>query len=607
MTGLEGWDWAVIGLYFAGIVAIVAWSARRQKSTADYFLAGRNIGWFVIGASLFASNIGSEHIVGLAGSGAKDGMAMAHYELHAWCLLVLGWVFVPFYSRSAVFTMPEFLERRYNSAARWILSLVSLLAYVVTKVSVTVYAGGIVFQTLLPKETFGGMDPFWVGALSVVILTGIYTVLGGLRAVVYTDAMQAVVLIVGSVCVTTIGLFTLGGWGAREFAGTGEMFGAVKDTVWDGWTSLRELCGGKHFNMWRPADDPDFPWAGILFGAPIVGLWYWCTDQYIVQRTLAARNMKHARRGTIWGAYLKLLPVFLFIVPGMIALALSKTGQLNLPETDLAFPALVQALLPVGLRGLVVGGLLAALMSSLSSMFNSCSTLFTVDIYEKIHPTASELTLVRVGRVATAVIVVLGIAWIPVMKFVAGGALYVYLQSVQAYLAPPITAVFFLGVFAKRINSAGAVTGLIAGFLIGMGKLAAQIFSSMESIKGSLPSFVVFFGQFNWLYFCLVLFGVSVAIIVVVSLLTAKPSPEKLEGLTYATTTGGAKDEIRKSWNKWDVINTIVILSVIAAVYLFFGGWAILRQAPDSITWLSDLLTNLFKDVITSLLDSFYV
>jgi len=548
MTGFAMIDWVVIGLYFVILAGVVWWSARRQKSSEDYFLAGRNLGWFVIGASLFASNIGSEHIVGLAGSGAKDGVAMAHYELHAWCLLVLGWVFVPFYARSAVFTMPEFLERRYSSTARWILSLISLVAYVFTKVSVTVYAGGMVFQALLPDLRFGGLDPFWIGALSVVVLTGVYTVFGGLRAVVYTDALQTIVLILGSVCITAFGLAAVGSWG-----------------------EVRRLCGTEHFNLWRPADHPDFPWAGILFGAPIVGLWYWCTDQYIVQRALAARNMQTARRGTIWGAYLKLTPVFLFIVPGLVACALARSGRLELATPDEAFPALVRTLLPAGLRGLVVAGLLAALMSSLSSLFNSCSTLFTVDVYRKLHPTASERTLVLVGRLATAVVVVLGIAWIPIMRTVSG-ALYQYLQAVQAYLAPPITAAFFLGVFWGRINSRGAVTGLVVGFALGMAKLGAQVLAGLESTRGHLPAALVAFGTFNWLYFCLVLFGVSVAVIVAVSLLTRPPPREQLDGLTYATTAAAARDEVRRSWNRWDVVHTVVILLVILSVYLYFRG-----------------------------------
>ena len=545
MTGL---DWCVIAAYFLILVGIVWWSARRQQSSEDYFLAGRNVGWFVIGASLFASNIGSEHLVGLAGSGAESGVAMAHYELHAWCLLVLGWVFVPFYSRSGVYTMPEFLEKRYNSTARWILSLLSLVAYVFTKVSVALYAGGIVFRALLPEGVFWGLDNFWVGAVTVMVLTGVYTVLGGLRAVVYTDAMQAVVLIVGSVFVTIFGLMELNGWG-----------------------ELRRLCGSQHFNMWRPWDDPNFPWVGMLIGAPIVGLWYWCTDQYIVQRTLAARNMKQARRGTIFGAYLKLSPVLLFIIPGMIAHALVQAGKLDLAKSDLAYPTLVMKVLPMGLRGLVVGALLAALMSSLSSLFNSCSTLFTVDVYAKLHPQASDRTLVRVGRIATGVVVLLGMAWIPVMQYVSG-ALYVYLQKVQAYLGPPITAVFFLGVFAKRVNGKGAVAGLLCGFGLGVAKLAAEIFGGMDAVKGHLPGFIIAFGQFNFLYFCILLFAISIFIVVGVSLLSPAPSKEKLAGLTYATVTADGKEEIRKTWNKWDVINTLIVLALIAAVYVYFTG-----------------------------------
>jgi len=281
--------------------------------------------------------------------------------------------------------------------------------------------------------------------------------------------------------------------------------------------------------------------------------------------------MRQARRGTIWGAYLKLSPVFIFIVPGMIAYALAKSGKLELENPDQAFPALVQALLPVGLRGLVVGGLLAALMSSLSSLFNSCSTLFTVDIYEKLRPGASERALVRVGRIATGVVVVLGIAWIPVMKYVSG-ALYEYLQTVQAYLAPPITAAFFLGVFVRRINGAGAVAGMICGFVLGMAKLAAQVLAGMESVSESMPDFLIAFGTFQWLYFCLILFAVSVIVMVAVSLLTPRPPAERLAGLTFATITAAEKGEIRKTWNKWDVIHTIIILSVIAAVYLYFTG-----------------------------------
>ncbi|WP_372798997.1 sodium/solute symporter, partial [Pontiella sp.] len=410
MTGL---DWVVIMIYFAALIGVVWWSSRKQDTSADYFLAGRNIGWFAIGGSLFASNIGSEHIVGLAGSGASTGMAMAHWEMHAWVMLMLGWIFVPFYYRANVFTMPEFLEKRFNSKVRWILSVVSLVAYVFTKVSVTVYAGAIVFRTLLPEmqlTLFGHVwGPFWIGAFATVILTGIYTVFGGLRAVLYTDTAQAIILLIGSACITFFGLKALGGWG-----------------------ELKAICGERATDLalWRPlvpegSDIPwwkngDFPWAGILMASPIIGIWYWCTDQYIVQRTLAAKNLTMARRGAIWGSFLKVWPVVIFLVPGLIGWALHQKGIMTIPpkmiagemvapiDGDQVFATMVMNMLPTGLRGLVVGGLLAALMSSLSSLFNSCAALFTVDIYEKLRPNQSEKHLVTVGRFATTIIVLLG-------------------------------------------------------------------------------------------------------------------------------------------------------------------------------------------------------
>jgi solute:Na+ symporter, SSS family len=557
-------DWSVIGVYFA-IIAVVAWlSSRKQNTSEDYFLAGRNIGWFAIGGSLFASNIGSEHVVGLAGSGSTSGMMMAHYELHAWCLLMLGWVFIPFYKRSGVFTMPEFLEKRFNATARGILTIVSLLAYVFTKVSVTVYAGGMVIATILPELSFMGMDPFWTGALLTVVLTGIYTIFGGLRAVVWTDAFQAIILLIGATTLTLIGLSKLGGW-----------------DITNGWQVLRETVSANkaNFNLWRPWDDPDFPWVGVLFGAPIVGIWYWCTDQYIVQRALAARDIKTARRATIWGAVLKISPVLVFLVPGMIAWALQANGVLTLPvdaETGKivegkVFPTLVSELLPTGIRGMVVGGLLAALMSSLSSLFNSCSSLFTIDIYEKLRPDASERHLVTVGRLATGVVVALGILWIPIMPMVSKFGLYGYLQTVQAYLGPPITAVFLLGLFSRRINAAGAVAGLTVGFTLAMGKLACQIINDQVPGLWLIGSF----GAMNWLYFSLLLFGISVVTIVVVSLLTPRQTAEKISGLTYGSMTADDRRELRKSWNAFDVIITAAILAIIVGIYVYFstGFW----------------------------------
>ncbi len=529
-------DWIVIGLYFLLLLGLLAWVIRkRQKDTTDYFLAGRNVGWFVIGASIFASNVGSEHLVGLAGAGYDSGVVMGHYELHSYIVLILGWVFVPFYARSRVFTMPQFLERRFNPGARSFLSVISLVGYVLTKVSVTLFAAGIVIETLTGFS-------FWTGALLVVILTGLYTILGGLRAVVYTEALQTVVLILGSVAVTIAGLIEIGGW-----------------------TNLREIVGSAHFNMWKPADHPDYPWTGMLFGAPIVGLWYWCTDQYIVQRTLAARNETQARRGTIFAGYIKILPLFIFIVPGMIAFALSQKGELSVESANHAFPTIVQALLPPGVRGLVVGGLLAALMSSLASVFNSCSTLFTVDIYEKLRPGCSEAHLVRVGRIATGIVVVLGLIWIPFISGISN-QLYTYLQSVQSYIAPPIAAVFLLGVFSKRINGVGALTALISGFVIGILRLIAEL--NKDHLNGALETFA----EINFLHFAVYLFLVSIAILVVVSLLTGRPPEEKLNGLTYATTAAADKATSRSSWNYVDVIHTIIILVLLVLIFSYFRG-----------------------------------
>lgn len=535
MNTFHALDWVVVSFYFVIVLGIAWWVIKqKQKTSADYFLASRHIGWFVIGASIFASNIGSEHVVGLAGTAAKSGIVMGHYELHSWIVLLLGWVFVPFYMRSSVFTMPEFLEKRYSPTARWFLSLIAMVGYVLTKVSVTVYAGAVVFQTLMGVE-------FWTGALIVVILTGIYTVLGGLRAVVYTDTLQSFVLIVGSAIVTAIGLSKIGGW-----------------------SNLVATVGGEHLNFFLPANHPDFPWIGMVFAPPIVGLWYWCTDQYIVQRTLAAKNETQARRGTIWGAYLKLSPIFIFFVPGLIAYALAKSGQLELPTSDQAFPTLVKTLLPVGLRGLVAGGLLAALMSSLSSVFNSCSTLFTMDIYKKLKPDSSEKTLVFVGRVATAVVVVSGILWIPFMKYISG-ELYHYLQSVQSYIAPPIAAAFLLGLFWKRINANGAVTGLISGFVAAMVRLV------LELRKESLGGFFYQFADLNFLYFAIFSFLGCVALMIVVSLFTAKPDYQKIQGLTYATTVAADKRKSRASWNYRDVILSLVIVVIIALILIYFS------------------------------------
>lgn len=547
-------DWLVVATYFLILVAIVVAATRRQDTTTDYFLAGRNVGFFAIGGSIFASNVGSEHIVGLAGQGAATGLAMAHYELHAWIVVLLAWVFVPFYYNSKVFTMPEFLERRFDARARWILSLVSLAAYVLTKVSVSIYAGALVFSTLLP-DTFGSPEnAFWVGAVATVVLTGVYTAAGGLRAVLYTDSVQAMILLVGSIAITYFGLERLGGWGElQSFAGQNVA----------------------QYALWRPLSDPDFPWLGILIASPIVGIWYWCTDQYIVQRTLAAKDLATARRGALWGAFLKVWPVLIFLIPGLIGAALNSKGLLQIPLTasgniagDRVFPTMVTTLLPEGLRGLVVAGILAALMSSLSSLFNSTATLFTVDIYEKLRPDATERQLVSVGRAATVIVVILGLAWIPVMPMISQGGLYQYLQSVQSYLAPPITAVFLLGVFYSRVNDRGAVWGLGLGFVLGILKLGIQAIYGQGKIES--PAFLAAIGDFNFLYFSGVLFLLCVATILGASRTAPRPNPERIRGLTFDSID---RAMVRASWGVRDIAATVVVLGLVLAIYVYFSFW----------------------------------
>jgi len=555
-------DWIIITVYFLAVFGVAFAAAFRKKATretsAGYFLAGRNVGWFVIGASLFASNIGSEHLVGLAGAGASGAFPLGQYEVQAsFFILLLGWVFTPFYLRSGVFTMPEFLERRYSPATRWYLALVCILGYVLTKISVTVAAGGIVIHAVT------GMG-FWTGAIIVVVATGIYTIFGGLRAVLYTDMLQMFILIAGSFTVLVLGLHAIGGWDA--------MVATAKPGM---------------LSLWRPMSDPDFPWTGIIFGAPIVHTWYWCTDQFIVQRVLAARNLDQARMGTIWGAILKQSALFLFVIPGVIAYCLVTQGDLVLAKPDEALPKLITTLLPIGLRGLVVAGLLAALMSSLSSVFNSCSTLVTIDVYQKLKPKASERQLVVVGQVSTAILVVLGLAWIPFMKLIAG-ELYHYLQSVQAYISPPIGAVFLLGVFWKRVNSKGAIVSLLTGFVLGMGRLGLEIVKNsiakaaeikamaegitekvaldackIDAVKDAIGDGLIYaYTTMNFMHVAIFLTVICAGILIVVSLLTKPETDEKLAGLTYQTTPTGSIQSAARS-RAIEIVASVMVIAMI--------------------------------------------
>jgi SSS family solute:Na+ symporter len=517
------------------VFGIGAYFFKRAKTSRSYFLADKSVGWIAIGASLFATNISSEHFIGLAGSGASSGLAVGHFEwLAVFMCMTLAWVFVPFYLRTNVYTMPEFLERRYGPACRWYLTTVSILAYVFTKISVSLYAGALVLRATV------GWD-FYTSAAVMVVATGIYTIFGGLAAVIYTEFMQAIVLLAGAITLTVLGLVEVGGM-----------------------EGLRQSLPPDFFHMMRPASDPAFPWTGIFFGAPILGIWYWCTDQVIVQRVLGAKGEEDARAGALLCGFLKILPVFVLVLPGLIARALYPDIK-----GDDAYPMLVVRLLPTGVIGLMVAALLAALMSSLSGTFNSASTLITFDVYKKLNPAASEARLVAVGRTFTVVMVGLGILWVPFIQYLST-EVYIYLQSVQAYISPPIAAVFLLGVAWPRANRHGAIAALASGAVLGAARFILEL--NRGSAVAQLP-LVAPFVSMNFLHFAILLFAISVALLVVVSLATAPISLERLRGLTFATLESSYIPGSNRSQQlfRLHLAATIVLALTVIGLWVYFA------------------------------------
>src|SRR5580704_2123457 len=503
---LTGIDIAIIAVYFVVIFAIGFYFARKERTSTDYFLASRDVGWFAIGASLFVSNISTEHFIGLAGSGASSGLAVGSFEwLACLILLVLGWVFVPFYLRSNVFTMPEFLERRFSRSCAVYLAGISILAYVFTKISVHLYAAAIVLERVV------GWSPL-TAAVILVVATGIYTIAGGLAAVIYTDLVQTLILLAGAIALTIIGLDKVGG-----FAG------------------LRAAVPADYFHMIKPASDPDYPWTGIFFGAPILGIWYWCTDQVIVQRVLSARDEGHAKAGTIFAGFLKVLPVFLLVIPGLIAYALYPqmftTVNGHVTNGDIAYPMMVVNLLPAGLVGLMIAALLAALMGAMSSVFNSASTMVTLDFYKKFRPAASESQLVTFGRIATGIMVVLGLLLVPFIHLLSA-QLWIYLQSVQAYISPPIAACFIFGILWPRLNGQGAITSLLFGFVLGATRFIYEVLDKSHHYQSPAVRWLV---DMNFLHYAIVMFVACTAVLIGVSYMFPAPPRKQLAGLTFAT------------------------------------------------------------------------
>lgn len=543
-------DLVIIGIYFVIIFGIGYYFSRRERTSEDYFLAGRNIGWFAIGASLFVSNISTEHFIGLAGSGATSGLAVGHFEwLACLILLLLGWVFVPFYLRSNVFTMPEFLERRFNRHCATYLATISVIAYIFTKISVHLYAAAIVLERVV------GWSPM-KAAIILVVATGIYTIAGGLAAVIYTDLVQTLILLAGAIALTVIGMDKVGG-----FAG------------------LRAHVPPDFFHMIKPATDHDFPWTGIFFGAPILGIWYWCTDQVIVQRVLSAKDEGHAKAGTIFAGFLKILPVFLLVLPGLIAYALypqsfnTVNGQVT--NGDIAFPTLVINLLPTGLVGLMIAALLAALMGAMSSVFNSASTMVTLDFYKKLRPSASEKQLVVFGQVATGAMVVLGLLWVPFIHLLSA-QLYIYLQSVQAYISPPIAACFIFGILWPRLNGQGAISSLLVGFVLGAVRFVYEVLDKTRHYDSSAIRWLV---DMNFLHYAILMFVICTVVLVGVSMAYPAPERKKLAGLTFATvdekieTTGVLRPHLERETKTERTMNlafTGLLIATVLSLWIYF-------------------------------------
>ncbi|XP_073917480.1 sodium/glucose cotransporter 1 [Castor canadensis] len=526
-------DISVIIIYFVVVMAVGLWAmfSTNRGTVGGFFLAGRSMVWWPIGASLFASNIGSGHFVGLAGTGAAAGIATGGFEFNALILVVvLGWVFVPIYIKSGVVTMPEYLRKRFGGKRIQVyLSILSLLLYIFTKISADIFSGAIFINLAL------GLD-IYLAIIILLAITALYTITGGLAAVIYTDTLQTAIMLVGSLILTGFAFSEVGGYeGFME-----KYMKAIPSLISYGNTTIEEKCytpRADSFHIFRDPITGDIPWPGLIFGMSILALWYWCTDQVIVQRCLSAKNMSHVKGGCILCGYLKLLPMFIMVMPGMISRVLytdkiacvvpsecEKYCGTKVGCSNIAFPTLVVELMPNGLRGLMLSVMMASLMSSLTSIFNSASTLFTMDVYTKIRKGASEKELMIAGRLFILLLIGISIAWVPIVQSAQSGQLFDYIQSITSYLGPPIAAVFVLAIFCKRVNEPGAFWGLILGFLIGISRMITEFAYGSGSCMEPSNCPTIICGV-HYLYFAIILFVITLITVLVISLLT-KPIPD---------------------------------------------------------------------------------
>jgi SSS family solute:Na+ symporter len=529
-------DVCIIVLYILAILFIGIYSTRKTKVTGQvFFLAGRSLPWGVVGAALFASNISTIHLIGLTASGYNEGLVWGNFEWMAvFTLILLSLVFAPFYFRSKISTLPEFLERRYNSASRSLLAFMAILAALFIHIGMSLYAGAVVFHQFLGLSIFASI-------LIVAAAVSIYTVFGGLRAVVMTETVNTVVLLIGATLITVFAIRALPAHGIHTLV------------------QFRAAVKPRQLDMLQTHNPAGLNWYAIFLGFPILGIWYWCTDQTIVQRVLGSRTERDAQLGPIMAGFLKILPVFLLVFPGIIAYILFR-DQIG-TDGNQTLPVLLSQLIPTGLKGLISAAILAALMSAVSAALNSSGTLVAVDIVKRFRPQISDATLVAVGRISSVVIMILAILW-----STQGGrfsSIFAAVNVIASDLAPGITTVFLFGVFWRRGTQQACVVTMVGGILMGAAAfiLDLPVFGTTKLIT---DIWGISFMMQAWWMFC-----ICSGIFIIVSLLTPPPSPQQIEGLTWSNPLAVLSEQPLKTF--WDprILALILFLTMCVLYYTF--------------------------------------